>query len=58
MIQHTQFVSIYYGIKQPLKKVGDHVATGEAIGLIENITLEFELWKNGQSINPEEYIAF
>jgi biotin carboxyl carrier protein len=58
MIQHTQFVSIYYGLKQPLKKVGDHVATGEAIGLIENITLEFELWKNGQSINPEEYIAF
>jgi hypothetical protein len=31
---------------------------GEVIGLLEGLTLGFELWKNGQSVNPEEYVMF
>jgi murein DD-endopeptidase MepM/ murein hydrolase activator NlpD len=58
IIQHTQFISIYEGVKQPLKTVGDHVMAGEVIGLLEGLTLGFELWKNGQSVNPEEYVMF
>jgi murein DD-endopeptidase MepM/ murein hydrolase activator NlpD len=38
--------------------VGDHVAAGEVIGLIQDQTLGFELWKNGAAINPEEFIVF
>ena len=58
IIQHTQFVSIYKGIKQPLKAIGDHVIAGEAIGLLDSLTLGFELWKNGHAVNPEEYVMF
>jgi hypothetical protein len=58
IIQHIQFTSIYRGLKQPLKKVGQVVSAGEVIGLIQDNTVYFELWKNGQSINPEEYFIF
>ena len=58
VVQHTQFTSIYSGLQKPLKKVGDHVAAGEVIGLIQDQTLGFELWKNGAAINPEEFIVF
>jgi hypothetical protein len=58
VIQHAQFVSIYYDIKQPLKKVGDHVFAGDVIGLLQNRTLGFELWKDGVAINPEQHIVF
>ena len=58
IIQHIQFISIYRGLKQPLKKVGQVVTAGEVIGLIQDNTLYFELWKNGLSINPEEYFLY
>lgn len=57
-IQHAQFTSIYKGIDQPLKNVGDKVSVGEAIGIFNNQEMQFELWKNGQAVNPEEYIVF
>ena len=58
IIQHSQFLSIYYGIQQPLKKLGGEVKAGEVIGLLQNNNLGFELWKNGQALNPEDYIVF
>ena len=58
IIQHTQFTSIYHGIQQPTKRVGDTVKAGEVIGMIKDNTLGFELWKNGQPNNPEEFIVF
>ena len=58
IIQHSQFLSIYYGIQQPLKKLGEEVKAGEVIGLLQNNNLGFELWKNGQALNPEDYIVF
>ena len=58
IIQHSQFLSIYYGIQQPLQKLGEEVKAGEVIGLLQNNNLGFELWKNGQALNPEDYIVF
>ncbi len=65
-LQHKNgFVSIYKGISMLLKKTGDKVRTGEAIGLmgIESgstgkKTLQFELWYKANPVNPELYISF
>ena len=65
-IQHTNgFVSIYKHNNHLFKKVGDTVVAGEAIAVIGNTGelstgphLHFELWYNGRSVNPAEYIAF
>jgi murein DD-endopeptidase MepM/ murein hydrolase activator NlpD len=65
-IQHdNNLVSIYKHNSELLKKVGDHVTAGETIAIIGNsgeLTsgphLHFELWHNGTSIDPEDYVAF
>lgn len=65
-IQHTNgFVSIYKHNNHLFKKVGDMVVAGEAIAVIGNTGklstgphLHFELWYNGRTVNPAEYIAF
>ena len=65
-VQHPNgFVSIYKHNEHLLKQVGDAVVAGEAIALIGNtgklstgLHLHFELWQNGLSVNPAEYIAF
>jgi len=65
-IQHKNgFISIYKGISMLMKKTGDRVRTGEAIGIIgnggknaEKKTLQFELWYRGNPVNPELYISF
>lgn len=66
IIQHNyNIVSIYKHNSTLLKKVGDHVSAGEPIAIIGNTGelstgphLHFEIWYNGTSINPEDYIAF
>jgi murein DD-endopeptidase MepM/ murein hydrolase activator NlpD len=65
-IQHeNNFISIYKHNSELLKKVGTFVHAGEAIAIIGNsgeLTtgphLHFELWYNGQPVNPEDYIKF
>jgi murein DD-endopeptidase MepM/ murein hydrolase activator NlpD len=65
-IQHeNNFVSIYKHNSELLKKVGTFVHAGEAIAIIGNSGelssgphLHFELWFNGQPVNPEDYIKF
>ena len=65
-IQHdNNLISIYKHNSELLKKVGNHVTAGETIAIIGNsgeLTsgphLHFELWHNGTSINPEDYVAF
>ena len=65
-IQHTEgFLSYYKHNSKLLKEVGDIVMKGDPIAIIGNsgeLTsgphLHFELWKNGESINPENYITF
>lgn len=66
-VQHSQnLVSVYKHCGTMLKREGDRVKGGEVIALIrgtkENAEipphLHFELWKNGNPINPEKYIVF
>lgn len=65
-IQHdNNMVSIYKHNSTLLKKVGDKVEAGDPIAIIGNsgeLTsgphLHFELWHNGQPVNPEHYIAY
>ncbi len=65
-VQHrNNLVSIYKHCSALLKKVGDPVEAGEAIAIVGNTGthttgphLHFELWDDGQPVNPEQYIAF
>jgi murein DD-endopeptidase MepM/ murein hydrolase activator NlpD len=65
-IQHKQnLLSIYKHNAGILKKYGTFVRSGEPIAIVGNsgeLTtgphLHFELWENGQSLNPEFYIKF
>lgn len=65
-IQHSDgFLSFYKHNSKLLKNVGEFVNGGSSIAIIGNsgeLTsgphLHFELWKNGESVNPEYYIAF
>jgi septal ring factor EnvC (AmiA/AmiB activator) len=38
--------------------VGNYVQAGESLALTGKQPLWFELWENGQALNPEEVIAF
>ena len=57
VVQHSQFISIYQGLQRPLKKTGQAVKAGEVIALIQDETLEYQLWKNGECINPQDFIT-
>jgi len=65
MIQHAHnLISVYKHNSALLKKKGDLVKTGEALAVIGNTGLHsdgphvhFELWYNGEPIDPEAYIS-
>ena len=65
-IQHDHgILSFYKHNAQLLKQVGDRVRQGEAIAIIGNTGtlssgphLHFELWHEGRSVDPREYISF
>ena len=58
MVKHTNYLSIYRGLRKAVKTVGDLVQTGESIGITSKQPIEFELWKNDQAIDPEKLIVF
>lgn len=59
IIQHSSYMSIYRKLSHVLKHVGDVVQAGESIAIMESESpLEFALWQNGRSVNPEDVIAF
>ncbi|MEY2963479.1 MAG: hypothetical protein RL754_740 [Bacteroidota bacterium] len=66
IVQHeNNLISAYKHNSALLKKPGDFVKSGEAIAIIgnsgENTTgphLHFELWYEGEPIDPEDYIRF
>lgn len=66
MVQHRgNLISSYKHNAQLLKKVGTFVNGGEIISIVGNsgeLTngphLHFELWYNGNSLNPEEFVTF
>ena len=65
-IQHeTDLISVYKHNSELLKNTGDKVRAGEAVAIIGNSGeyttgphLHFELWHDGKSIDPEQYIDF
>ena len=65
-VQHEQnLITIYRHNSELLKVQGDKVRAGEAIAIMGNSGkettgphLHFEMWLNGSSINPEDYIKF
>lgn len=65
-IQHDQnLVTVYKHNAELLKRQGDKVKAGETIAIMGNTGkettgphLHFEMWMNGISLNPEEYIKF
>lgn len=65
-IQHkSNLISVYKHNAELLKNTGDKVKVGEAIAIIGNTGelstgphLHFELWYNGDALNPEQYIDF
>lgn len=58
MIQHANYISIYRYVDKVLKQVGDVVQAGESIAIVGEKNLWFELWQDGQAIDPEAVIAF
>lgn len=66
MIQHKgSLISVYKHNAELYKKVGTFVNAGEIISIVGNsgeLTngphLHFELWYNGNPLNPEEFVTF
>ena len=66
MIQHSaNLLSVYKHNAELYKKLGTFVNAGEIISLVGNSGemtngphLHFELWYNGNSLNPEEFVTF
>ncbi len=61
IVQHPQnFVSVYSGLEALYVARGEKVNAGSRVGALSSSepVLEFELWHNGSSLNPVEYIAF
>ncbi len=66
MLQHKgNLISVYKHNAELYKKVGTFVNAGEIIAIVGNsgeLTngphLHFELWYNGNSLNPEEFVTF
>jgi murein DD-endopeptidase MepM/ murein hydrolase activator NlpD len=66
MVQHRgNLLSVYKHNAELLKKVGTFVNAGEIISIVGNSGemtdgphLHFELWYNGNPLNPEEFVTF
>ena len=65
-VQHQQnLLTVYKHNSSILKKAGTYVKAGEPIAIIGNTGelstgphLHFELWFNGNPVNPKDYISF
>lgn len=65
-VQHEEkLISVYKHCSRLLKESGDQIKKGDIVAIIGNTGklssgphLHFELWHQGQALNPEEIIAF
>lgn len=61
IIQHPlSFISVYRGLDRANVHDGQKVSSGQALGMMpkENPSLLFELWVDGDMVNPMAYINF
>ena len=62
MVRHGQYISAYFNIGSLKVKKGDKVKINQPLGLIRpdasgNYTMQFQLRKDTQSLNPEQWVA-
>lgn len=59
VIQHGRYLSVYRHLQSVMKQVGTVLEAGDAVAVVAApMQLEFELWQNGSSIDPEEVVVF
>ena len=65
VLHKNNFISIFKNIPTLRKNIGEKILTGEIIGVMSTKSqdetqpqLIYELWHNGNRVNPEEYINF
>lgn len=63
MVRHGQYISAYFNLASLKVKKGDKVKINSPLGLIRpdasgNYTMQFQLRKDTQSLNPEHWVAF
>ena len=63
MIRHGQYISAYFNLVSLKVKKGDKVSINEPIGMVRpdasgNYTMQFQLRKGTESLNPELWIPF
>lgn len=65
MVQHSNdLLSIYRHNQKLLRKAGDRVTAGTPVALVgstgetDGDQLHFELWHNGEAVNPTDFISF
>jgi len=61
-IQHSEGLMTMYKFTQPFfKRIGERVHAGEILATLrgsETSEMTFELWQNGQPLDPNDYISF
>lgn len=63
MVRHGQYISAYFNLTALKVKKGDKVKINEPLGLVitdvaGNCTMQFQLRKDKQSMNPELWVTF
>lgn len=63
MVRHGQYISAYFNLTSLKVKKGDKVKINQPLGFIRpdasgNYTMQFQLRKDTQSLNPELWVAF
>jgi len=62
IIQHGEYFTVYARMKEVYVKSGQEVKTGEILGEVNtgndgNSEIHFEVWKNTNKLNPEQWLA-
>ena len=63
MVRHGQYISAYFNLTSLKVKKGDKVKINEPLGFIRpdasgNYIMQFQLRKDTQSLNPEQWVSF
>lgn len=63
MVRHGQYISAYFNLASLKVKKGDKVKTHQLLGTVApdasgNYTMQFQLRKDKQSLNPELWVSF
>jgi murein DD-endopeptidase MepM/ murein hydrolase activator NlpD len=64
IIRHGQYLSVYSNLQEAVVKKGDRVSTKQVIGTVftdyedgNKSVLKFQIWRENQKLNPEEWIG-